>query len=90
MTWAAFIAAYARRQGIPRTHAAARVRSVFAEVLVALTESPRVAVPGFGVFEVRTHRARRVRNPATRELMELPSLRVVRFRAAGRVQRSVR
>jgi DNA-binding protein HU-beta len=39
-------------------------------------------VPGFGIFRVRQRVARRIRNPQTGELMELPRQTTLTFRAA--------
>lgn len=47
-------------------------------------EQGRIAVPGFGVFEVYTRRARHIALPPgkVRGYMLLPATRVVRFRAS--------
>lgn len=54
-----------------------------------LRESGRFHLYGFGVWWLATRPARRIRNPATKELMWLPASVEVRFRAAKRLREAV-
>lgn len=56
------------------------------EVVGELSQGNRLEFRDFGVFEVKTRRARRAQNPRTLEKVEVPSKRVVKFKV-GRVMR---
>ena len=61
-------------------------RDVFDDFLFGLAlelrNHGRVVVPGLGVFRIATRKARRIRNPITKELMQIPETKSVRFRAS--------
>lgn len=71
----------------------ARVRrtlSLFIDaILDEVREGRRVVVPGLGTFSRGTRKARVIRNPATKELMELPRTVTVKFTAAKRAKAKV-
>lgn len=50
------------------------------EITLALSRQQRVALIGFGTFEVRPHAARQGRNPKTGELMTIPACNGVHFK----------
>lgn len=52
------------------------------EVLEAAAAGRDVHWPGIGTFSRATRKARRIRNPATKELVELPAMVSVKFKAA--------
>ena len=54
---------------------------VFLDLVAQEAKLHRVLLPGFGVFEVRTAKKRKVYNPATGEVMTLPPTRSLKFRA---------
>ena len=54
----------------------------FAEVLAHLQAGRMVQVDDFGTFRPSTHAARRIRNPVTKVLMQLPQMHSVKFRPA--------
>ena len=56
------------------------------EIIAELGRGNRLEFRDFGVFEVRTRRARRAQNPRTLEKVDVPSKRVVKFKV-GRVMR---
>lgn len=53
----------------------------------ALFRDGRVALPGFGVFEKRQRAARTGRNPATGEIIDIPSYHNVAFKPALALKR---
>lgn len=72
-----------RRKPYPAKHSRAVVDAVGEVIAAELAGAAgRFAWPGFGVFRRTTRKARRIRNPATHELMQLPGTTSVRFRAA--------
>jgi len=56
------------------------------EIVVELGRGNRLEFRDFGVFEVKTRRARRAQNPRTLEKVEVPPKQVVKFKV-GRVMR---
>jgi nucleoid DNA-binding protein len=57
-----------------------RERAVFEIIADSLRRRGRAYIPGVGTFHATTRKARRVRNPATGELMMLPETKSVRFK----------
>ena len=56
------------------------VHAVLRAIENALARGERVAIAGFGVFEVTQRAARKGRNPRTGETIEIPPTKAVRFR----------
>lgn len=50
------------------------------EITLALSRQQRVALVGFGSFEVRAHQERQGRNPQTGEAITIPASNGVHFR----------
>jgi nucleoid DNA-binding protein len=62
--------------------------AAFFEVLSArVIAGEQVHVPGFGVFAIKTRKARVVRHPKTRKLLELPSVTSVYLRPSKHTRR---
>jgi DNA-binding protein HU-beta len=72
-----------------RAHRTRSARSVTDAIAALLVEHGRVAVPGLGLFVVRTRRARRIVTP-TGEMIRLPSTPEVRFLAAKKLRARLR
>ena len=68
--------------GMAPEDVAAVLEAVVGRVLHEVKAARRCAWPGFGVFRRTTRAARRVRNPATGELMRIPRSHGVGFRVA--------
>ncbi len=68
---------------------AARALDAFVEgIRAGLSRGDRVTISGFGSFDVLHRKARRVRNPASGEAMEVAARKVPRF-APGNELKSV-
>lgn len=63
-------------------HASMTARDWFDWALEELARGGRVRVHGFGTFCLTTRKARRIRNPLTKELMQLQETTTVKFIAA--------
>jgi nucleoid DNA-binding protein len=63
------------------------VQGTFDAIVTTLVEQGRIELRNFGVFEVKTRRPRRARNPRTGEPVEVPARRVVTFKP-GRLMES--
>jgi nucleoid DNA-binding protein len=57
-------------------------------VMSRLRETGRCHIYGFGVFTLAKRKARRIRNPITKEFMWLPETVTVRFSAAGKLKKA--
>lgn len=50
----------------------------------------KVAVTGFGTFDVTNRTSRKVRNPMTGDWMKVPEMKMPKFRAGESLKRAVR
>jgi len=82
------IAAVAKKTGLSKAEAAAGVNAVVDLVSDALSQNEKVTITGFGSFDVGLRQARRGVNPHTQKHIEIPQLRLPRFRA-GKALRSL-
>lgn len=58
------------------------VNAVFDVLSVSIRRDKKFTFPGFGVFHVRTRKARSGRDPRTQELIQLKATKTVAFRPA--------
>jgi integration host factor subunit beta len=72
-----------RAPHVPRREVEAIVHAVFACMAESLVAGKRIELRGFGVFSVRTRRARTGRNPKTGQSVSIPERRTLSF-AAGK------
>jgi integration host factor subunit beta len=72
-----------RAPHVPRREVEAIVHAVFACMAESLVAGKRIELRGFGVFSVRTRRARTGRNPKTGQSVSVPERRTLSF-AAGK------
>ena len=68
------------RQQITRLQAVDRVDGFFSIVKSALTDEGRIEVRGFGVFEVRQRKPKRVTDIQSKQILEIPSRKVIKFK----------
>ncbi|WP_164020062.1 integration host factor subunit beta [Pyxidicoccus trucidator] len=73
----------ARAPHVPRREVEAIVHAVFDCMCRSLVAGKRIELRGFGVFSVRTRRARTGRNPKTGKSVAVPERRTLSF-AAGK------
>ncbi len=72
-----------------RAQAQQVIEAVFEAVQEGVREDGRVAVAGFGTFERRRRAARKGRNPATKEMMEIPASTTVGFKPSQTLKEAV-
>lgn len=81
-----FINALAEKTNLSKTDAANVVNAIFDQesgiLVTALTGGGKVAVGNFGSFTLKTRAARQGVNPATREKIQIPESKVVKFSAS--------
>ena len=79
-------AIYEKHGGIPLQDCQRAVDLIFATIKRKLLQGDRVHIVGFGTLEVVERRARRGRNPATGEEIELPARRALVFRPSRAIK----
>jgi len=75
------ISEVAKKTGLSKAEAAAGVNTMFDLVSSALAKNEKVTITGFGSFDVGVRQARRGVNPHTQKQIEIPELRLPRFKA---------
>ncbi len=83
------IAAVAEKTGLTKKDAERVVNATFETVTASLTKGEKVAVSGFGNFEVKAREARVGRNPRTKETIQIPATRLPAFKAAKALKDAV-
>ena len=70
--------------------AEAAVNAVLASITDALAEGDKVALVGFGTFDVKTRAARTGLNPRTKETVEIPASKAPVFKAGQAFKDAIR
>ena len=83
------IAAVAEKTGLTKKDAERVVNATFETVTASLTKGEKVAVSGFGNFEVKAREARVGRNPRTKETIQIPATRLPAFKASKALRDAV-
>ena len=79
MTRGDLINRVAEKFGLKKKDAEAIVKFIFQEIAEAVRRGERVSIQGFGAFELRELKERKIRNPRTGEVIEIPVRRRVVF-----------
>lgn len=66
------------------------VDSIFDTIVKTLKGGEEVSIAGVGIFSVKDRAARTARNPKTGEPIQVPAMRVPKFRAAKALKEAVR
>lgn len=82
-------ATLAQQLGISKTAARDLLNVMLDQITLAMSRGHRVALPGFGVFEVRAHGPRKGRNPQTGEPLEIPAGHGVHFKPGKALKDSI-
>lgn len=84
------VAAVATKADLSKKDAEAAVKSVLDAVTEALADGEKVALVGFGTFEVKERAARTGKNPRTGEAIEIPASKVPSFKAGAALKNAVK
>ena len=84
------IAAVAKRTGLSKAEAAAGVNAMVNLISESLGKNEKVTITGFGAFDVGVRQARRGVNPHTQRNIQIPELRLPRFRAGKALRHLVK
>ncbi len=66
------------------------VDTLFDTITASLKKGDEVSVAGFGIFSVKARAARTARNPRTGESVNVPAMKVPKFKAAKALKDSVK
>ena len=66
------------------------VDSIMAAIVGALKKGDEVSIAGLGIFSVKMRKARTARNPKTGEPVQVPAMKVPKFRAAKMLKEAVK
>lgn len=84
------VAAVATKANLSKKDAEAAVKAVLDAVTEALADGEKVALVGFGTFEVKERAARTGKNPRTGEAIEIPASKVPSFKAGAALKNAVK
>lgn len=83
MTYNELVSNVAASTGMTKIGVKETMAAVGNSVIAAVTNGETVKIPGFGSFSPVTRAARKGRNPATGEAVDIPEKRDVRFKPAS-------
>jgi len=76
--------------GITKADAEKAVETMISSVVDTLVAGQEVSIAGLGIFSAKMRNARTARNPRTGESIEVPAMRVPKFRAAKALKEAVK
>ncbi len=82
-------ASVAEKAGLSKADAGSAVSAVLDTISEALAKGDKIALVGFGNFEVSERAAREGRNPATGETIQIAASKAVKFKAGKALKDSV-
>ena len=90
MTKSELIDKVAKEAKIPRAAAERAINSFTASITEALKSGDKITLPGFGTFLVSNRSARKGRNPRTGEEIDIPAVRIPKFKVGKGLKDAVR
>ena len=66
------------------------VTALFDAIVHCLKRGDEVSIAGLGIFSVKARAARTARNPRTGEMVQVPAMKIPKFRAAKALKEAVR
>jgi len=76
--------------GGTKVSAESAVDTLVSSIVEALKSGDEVSIAGLGIFSAKMRAARTARNPRTGESIQVPAMRVPKFRAAKALKDAVR
>lgn len=76
--------------GSTKADAERAMETVIDTIVDTLADAGQVSIAGLGIFDTRMRKARTARNPRTGEPIEVPAMRVPKFRAAKNLKDRVK
>jgi len=90
MTKSDLIDKVAKEAKIPRAAAERALNSFTASITEVLKQGGKITLPGFGTFLVSNRSARKGRNPRTGQEIDIPAVRIPKFKAGKGLKDSIR
>jgi len=90
MNKASLAEAIAEKIGTSKADAERAVETVIESIVNTLKSGEEVSIAGLGIFSAKERAARTARNPRTGEPVQVPAMRVPKFRAAKALKDSVK
>jgi DNA-binding protein HU-beta len=76
--------------GITKADAERAMDTMLSSIVDTLKSGREVSIAGLGIFSAKLREARTARNPRTGESIEVPAMRVPKFRAAKALKEAVK
>jgi DNA-binding protein HU-beta len=76
--------------GITKSDAEKAVETMMSAIVDSLSSGKEVSIAGLGIFSAKMRNKRTARNPRTGESIEVPAMRVPKFRAAKALKDAVK
>lgn len=83
------VEAVAAKAGISKKDADAAVKATFETITEAMAKCDKVALVGFGNFEVRERAARKGKNPSNGKVIDIPACKAPAFKAGKALKDAV-
>ena len=77
--------AIAEKSGLAKTDAKKALEATLEAITEAVKNDEKVALIGFGTFETAVRAARQGINPATKETINIPEKKIVKFKASSKI-----
>jgi len=90
MNKASLAEAIAEKIGSSKADGERAVETVIESIVSTLKSGGEVSIAGLGIFSAKERAARTARNPRTGEPVQVPAMRVPKFRAAKALKDSVK
>ena len=90
MNKAALVEAVHEVLGGTKVQAEQVIDTVISSITETLSKGEEVSIAGLGIFSAKMRAARTARNPRTGEMVNVPAMRVPKFRAAKALKDAVR
>jgi DNA-binding protein HU-beta len=90
MNKASLAEAIAEKIGTSKADAERAVETVIESIVTTLKSGNEVSIAGLGIFSAKERAARTARNPRTGEPVQVPAMRVPKFRAAKALKDAVK
>ncbi len=89
MNKAELINAIAEESGLSKTDSKKALEAVVSSITKALKEGDKVALVGFGTFQVSERSERTGINPSTKQTITIPAKKVAKFKAGAELSAAV-
>ncbi len=90
MNKAGIVDAVHAKLGGTKVQAEQAVETMIETIVAGLKKGDEISIAGLGIFSAKQRAARKARNPRTGEMVDVPAMRVPKFRAAKALKDSVR